>query len=176
MTDLIKKVEEWSRVRRLDTADPKAQTLKVIEEFTEMLMAFEEFKKQGKVDLSHEWDEVVDGVGDTYVTLIILCQQLKIDFKNTVKGCITRNTDNSMYPMNKLATGISKGQNKAIRNGIIGLTEITKYIALNINYDVLSCLSIAYDEIKDRKGMMIHGSFVKYDDLSPVNKAVLDNA
>lgn len=31
--------------------------------------------------------------------------------------------------------------------------------------DILECLNMAYDEIKDRKGKLINGSFVKESDL-----------
>lgn len=31
--------------------------------------------------------------------------------------------------------------------------------------DVTECLSIAYEEIKNRKGKMVNGTFVKEDDL-----------
>lgn len=34
MNELIEKVERWAEVRKLDTADPKGQALKVVEEFT----------------------------------------------------------------------------------------------------------------------------------------------
>ena len=39
---------------------------------------------------------------------------------------------------------------------------------------VTECLQSAYNEIKDRKGMMIDGTFVKYEDLTPEQQKELD--
>ena len=38
-------------------------------------------------------------------------------------------------------------------------------LAHQLDLDVTECLSIAYEEIKDRKGKMINGTFVKEEDL-----------
>ena len=38
-------------------------------------------------------------------------------------------------------------------------------LAYQLDLDVTECLSIAYDEIKNRKGKMINGTFVKEEDL-----------
>ena len=181
MKEMIKKVEEWSRVRRLDTADPKAQALKVIEEFTEMMMA----KKEYEVAKNLNWtkdapkelkDKVIDGVGDTYVTLIILCQQLRKSFEGVYKGCAAQlSTENGIKAINELATGISKGHiSTTVKQAVVNMVEIADGVSFGIGEYPKDCLEVAYNEIKDRKGMMIHGSFVKYDDLSPVDKAVLD--
>lgn len=52
---------------------------------------------------------------------------------------------------------------------------IADYMAHIVNKTPDDCLAVAYDEIQDRKGMMIDGIFVKYDDLSDENKVMLDN-
>lgn len=182
MKEMIKKVEEWARVRRLDTADPKAQALKVIEEFTEMMMAQKEYEVAKNLnwtaDVPKELkDKVIDGVGDTYVTLIILCQQLRKSFEGVSKDCAAQlSTKNGIKAINELSTGISKGHTGAVRRAIVNMVEIADGVSFGIGEYPKDCLAVAYDEIKGRKGMMIHGSFVKYDDLSPANKAVLDDA
>ena len=180
MKEMIKKVEEWSRLRRLDTADVKAQSLKVIEEFTEMMMAYEEYKVVKNLNWAKDVpkelkDKVIDGVGDTYVTLIILCQQLRKSFEGVSKDCAAQlSTKNGIKAINELATGISKGHMGTVKQAVVNMVEIADGVSFSIGEYPKDCLMVAYDEIKDRKGMMIHGSFVKYDDLSPVDKAVLD--
>ena len=175
MNELIEKVEEWARVRRLHTADPKAQALKVVEEFTEMIMAFNDFTatKKGAEDVKNE---VIDGVGDTYVTLIILCQQLDIDFVSTL-------TRRNLVPkgevaeiLNYLSTAVSKGKKHNVEYAVMDISEVANRIASYVGIEPIECLQVAYNEIKDRKGMMIDGTFIKYDDLSDENKATLDNA
>lgn len=48
----------------------------------------------------------------------------------------------------------------------IGDTLVTIIVlAHQLDLDVTECLSIAYEEIKNRKGKMINGTFVKEDDL-----------
>lgn len=48
----------------------------------------------------------------------------------------------------------------------IGDTLVTIIVlAHQLDLDVTECLSIAYEEIKNRKGKMVNGTFVKEDDL-----------
>ncbi len=65
MDELITKVEQWAKDKGLNQADPKAQFLKVAEEFGEIASA-----------MARNNDELVkDSVGDVIVTLIILAMQ-----------------------------------------------------------------------------------------------------
>lgn len=66
--ELIEQVQEWSRNKGLDKAAPEKQFLKVIEEVGEVAAAM----------ARNDREELVDGLGDTFVTLIILCQQLEV--------------------------------------------------------------------------------------------------
>ena len=47
----------------------------------------------------------------------------------------------------------------------IGDTLVTIVLAHQLDLDVTECLSIAYEEIKNRKGKMVNGTFVKEEDL-----------
>lgn len=48
----------------------------------------------------------------------------------------------------------------------IGDTLVTIIVlAHQLDLDVTECLSIAYEEIKNRKGKMVNGTFVKKEDL-----------
>lgn len=106
---ISEKVRQWAKVRKLDTANPKSQLLKGFEELSELSVGVNKQQEE----------KIVDSMGDIQVVLIILAQQLGIDYEQS--------------------------------------------------------LDYAYDQIKDRKGMMIDGTFVKYADLSDENKEVLDN-
>lgn len=94
--ELEVKILNWARERDiLKLATPQAQAKKTMEEVTELFIGV----------CNEDFDEIVDGIGDTLVTLIILAELCQID--------------------------------------------------------LLYCLNCAYDEIKDRNGKMINGTFVK---------------
>lgn len=99
MNELTKAIEQWSKDRGLDTSDPSKQLNKMIEEIGELAQGL---NKQNR-------EQIADGIGDVYVTLVILAQQLGLNLEE--------------------------------------------------------CINIAYNEIKDRKGKMVNGTFVKEGDL-----------
>lgn len=92
MTELIKK---WVNDRNLHTQNPKIQMCKMMEELGELAKAI----NKGDVDGQ------IDGIGDVFVVLVCLSEQLGLDID--------------------------------------------------------SCIKAAYNEIKDRKGKLIDGTFVK---------------
>lgn len=99
MNNLIQQVEQWSMDKNLHKANPDRQALKFYEEAGEVAAALSRDDKEA----------LMDGIGDTVVTLIILAQQHGMTLER--------------------------------------------------------CLQYAYDEIKDRKGKTINGTFVKDSDL-----------
>lgn len=99
MNDLVKQVERWSIDKNLHNANPERQALKVWEESGEIAAALSRDDKEA----------LIDGIGDTIVTLIILAQQHELTLEE--------------------------------------------------------CLQFAYDEIKDRTGKTINGTFIKSEDL-----------
>ena len=55
---------------------------------------------------------------------------------------------------------------KAALKDAIGDTLVTIIVlAHQLDLDVTECLSIAYEEIKNRKGKMVNGTFIKEEDL-----------
>ena len=100
IAELITKVNKWAIDKGLDKGNPKIEWMKVTEEVGEIRDVF--LKPHGFTD--PEWS-LKDAIGDSIVTLVVLCLQL--------------------------------------------------------GYDVEECLTIAYNDIKDRKGVMIDDNFVK---------------
>lgn len=100
IAELIDKVNEWAISHGLDKGNPKIEWMKVTEEVGEIRDVF--LKPHDFAD--PEWS-LKDAIGDSIVTLVVLCLQL--------------------------------------------------------GYDVEECLTIAYNDIKDRKGVMIDDNFVK---------------
>lgn len=100
LTDLIAKINKWAISHGLDKGDPKIEWMKVTEEVGEIRDVF--LKPN---DFDDPEMALKDAIGDSIVTLVVLCLQL--------------------------------------------------------GYDVKECLKIAYNNIKDRKGVMIDDNFVK---------------
>lgn len=165
MNELIEKVEQWATDRNLHTASPQGQALKVIEEFTEMAIAYESYDRK---------NDVIDGIGDTYVTLIILCKQTGLNFKELIEITSHQYSTNDFYltdttfiypALNDLSTGVSKGIKEKIEKSIIDIVAVSNVIADIMDESPTDCLKVAYNEIKGRKGRMIDGVFVKESDL-----------
>lgn len=64
----------------------------------------------------------------------------------------------------ELATSIAKG--KDCRDDIGDMMVVLINIAERNGYTIEECLEQAYNDIKDRKGRMINGTFVKESDLT----------
>ncbi len=65
----------------------------------------------------------------------------------------------------ELAEGISKGRVERVIDGIGDMVVVLTILAEMHGVGIEACIAYAYDEIKDRKGRMIDGVFVKEADL-----------
>lgn len=65
----------------------------------------------------------------------------------------------------ELARGICKGDDALIKDSIGDMFVVLTIIAAQLSVDVEGCAILAYNEIRDRKGEMRDGVFVKEKDL-----------
>lgn len=65
----------------------------------------------------------------------------------------------------ELATGIAKKRNDLVMDGIGDAVVVLTILAAQHGVNIEACIEMAWDEIKDRKGRMIDGVFVKEADL-----------
>lgn len=70
-----------------------------------------------------------------------------------------------MEEIGELASGIAKKNNDVVKDSIGDAIVVLIIIAAQHNLNTDDCIQAAYDEIKDRKGKMIDGVFVKEADL-----------
>jgi|SRR5579872_1712967 len=169
-------IRQWGHDRNLILgATPQAQFVKLIEEFGEITLGMEE----------QNYAEQKDGIGDTAVVLTILAAQMGL----TVEECFEYASglgqelkffddepDYATYiramvtSFSKLATGIAKKNMPLAKEGIghgLGLVAALADVLLdNESFD--DALLASYNVIKDRKGKMIDGIFVKEADLHMV--------
>lgn len=77
---------------------------------------------------------------------------------------------------NELKQGLYTSNEDLVKDSIGDIAVVLSMLALQEGTTLEECLSIAYEEIKDRKGLMIKGVFVKYTNLDQEQKDALDKS
>lgn len=159
-TTLEEKVEQWFIDRSLHEANPVKQLEKLMEETGEL---FEGIAKD-KNEL------IYDALGDMQVVLIGLEQQIKngaqIDASPQEMDLLLMISSLGDIA-EKLYKHIFCKETKIpiVRQQLMLLHSAIHTIAIHNQTTADDCLAIAYDEIKDRKGKLVNGVFVKEADL-----------
>lgn len=65
----------------------------------------------------------------------------------------------------ELCAGLNKGDSTKVIDSIGDMYVVLTILAMQQDTDIRECIDVAYKEIKDRKGKMINGIFVKEEDL-----------
>ena len=65
----------------------------------------------------------------------------------------------TVYEMGELADAVNKGENVKDHVGDVLVTLILLCYFKSVTLD--ECLDVAYEEIKNRKGKMVNGTFIK---------------
>ena len=157
----IDKVEQWFIDRDLENGGRlDKQSLKLSEEFGELCAGY--LKKNEKL--------TKDSIGDCAVVVVGLALLIKVDVQEIFKS--SENDRDVMTCFGFLNKNISEFQlyqdyfAKEVRKSSLIRTVIwLKSISNALGYDFDECFELAYQEIKDRKGRWIDGSFVKEEDL-----------
>lgn len=68
----------------------------------------------------------------------------------------------------ELCQGLAKGNEALTVDSIGDMYVVLTILARQLGTSVEECAAVAYDEIKDRRGKMINGVFVKESDLAKV--------
>lgn len=66
----------------------------------------------------------------------------------------------------ELATGLAKKRDDLVMDGIGDAVVVLTILAAQRGVNIEACIDMAWDEIKDRKGRMVDGVFVKEDDFT----------
>lgn len=159
LTLLIKNIENWAEARNLiDGSTPKKQFIKLMEEFGELCSGV----SKNKIDV------VKDSIGDCFVVTVILKCQFKTNLFISPRS-LNKNLDVSLIlaRIARDAALIPKDNlSEHVKFEIIsGIIRNLMNISILLDVDFESCVQAAWDEIKDRKGRMIDGVFVKEGDL-----------
>jgi len=156
-------IRQWAEDRNLiEGSNPKSQFLKTLSEFGELADGVNK----------NRIAEIKDGVGDVKVTLVIIAKQLGFNLEDqplypiVLPEVVTKNT------LMLLATAALGGFAESLladAPDVDILTDIDRHfldaIAVQFGLTPEECIDHAWDEIKDRKGVMRNGVFIKEGDV-----------
>ena len=157
---LITNVQQWSIDRGLDKADSKKQMLKLYEEFGELASGLAKGNKE----------VVKDSIGDVVVVLIILAQQQGLEKISDFNIICNHLQPSDLMPQASETIGLISLRVRRTKDEIEEpIVRLISYLRTIVKYENLKfedCLSQAWNEIKDRKGKLIDGVWVKEEDLA----------
>lgn len=166
INELNAHIIEWAKERELDTKGTvEAQSIKTVEELSELIKAI----------CKDNREDIIDSIGDVYVTLVIgnmLDKFIMMDFleemnllfnDKAIKEC--KKLDKK-YKLKKLGEFIPVVLDYHYSPVVVrDLTYELVKTAYSYGLDFTECVESAYNTIKDRKGKLIDGCFYKTEDL-----------
>lgn len=163
MTDYFRLFRQWAEDRNFkDGATIEGQQLKLVEEVGEIAAAI----ARGNID------GIKDGIGDAAVVLTVLCFLRGYVIEDVLAACYPQKIDIAAALLEDTAF-FDDVSDANILSKVIRSSEVAHYsctamvglvaIAESHELDFVDCLAAAWDAIKDRKGRMIGGVFVKED-------------
>ena len=154
MDELNKKILQWAKDRELDKKGTvEAQAIKTVEELSELIKAV----------CKDDREEIIDAIGDVHVTLVI-GNMLDTDTEMLSLSCI--GSDEDEYTKEQLLEQLLECSRhvlffKYIRE-LIALTIKTLYnVCKYYQFDYADCVESAYNVIKNRKGKVVDGQYIK---------------
>lgn len=161
MVELNKKIIQWAKERQIDIKGTcKGQALKTIEEIAELMIGI----ARNDIDL------IEDALGDVYVTLVIGCmlQGIRIDkvidFNENYDLKVIDEKESIWLLSENLMEFTSSSYDDSYVNSCVWIYIYLNRIAIYYNLGLKNCVEKAYQEISNRKGKMINGTFVKEGD------------
>lgn len=68
--------------------------------------------------------------------------------------------------LGELAQGIAKNNQEQITDSLGDVFVVLTILSMQLGRDLKTCVEIAYEEIKNRKGKTVNGIFVKESDIN----------
>lgn len=160
MNELIAKIEQWAEDRNIiKGSKPIDQAMKLFSEFGEL------------ADNVGKGRDCRDDVGDIFIVLTIMAKQCKYTITDVVANvidepyCFEKNNKVSVIELGMTITSMLHENNSdPLMFNIEGaLCELNNICMVN-GYTLQECVKIAYNDIKDRKGLLHEGVFIKESD------------
>jgi hypothetical protein len=162
--ELVTLTKKWFVDRDLENGGRlDKQALKLSEEFGELCAGY--LKQNEKL--------TKDSIGDCAVVVVGLALLIDADVHSIFEESDNIRRKDVMECFKLLNANISEFQlsqdlasKEMCRHNLVRAVAYLKSISKALDYDFTDCFEIAYNEIKDRKGKWIDGSFVKEEDLN----------
>lgn len=160
---ILNNVKKWFIDRDLENGGRlDKQSLKLSEEFGELCAGF--LKKNEAL--------TKDSIGDCAVVVVGLALLIRRDVQSIFEEANNIRRKKVMDCFKLLNANISEFQlsqdlasKEMCRHNLVRAVAYLKSISKALDYDFTECFEVAYNEIKDRKGKWIDGTFVKEEDL-----------
>lgn len=161
--ELVTLTKKWFIDRDLEHGGRlDKQSLKLSEEFGELCAGY--LKQNKKL--------TKDSIGDCAVVIVGLAMLIKADVGDIFEESNNIRRKDAMDCFKLLNANISEFQlsqdlasKEMCRHNLVRAVAYLKSISKTLGYGFADCFEVAYNEIKDRKGKWIDGSFVKEEDL-----------
>lgn len=161
--ELVTLTKKWFVDRDLEHGGRlDKQSLKLSEEFGELCAGY--LKQNEKL--------TKDSIGDCAVVIVGLALLIKEDAHSIFEladGIIRKEVMESFKLLNANISEFQLSQDLAskemCKHNLVHAVAYLKSISKSLDYDFVDCFELAYNEIKDRKGKWIDGTFVKEEDL-----------
>jgi hypothetical protein len=176
LTNALSNILDWAKARNLiNGSDSKSQSLKLFSEFGESGLAIAQGAHVCASDgddaaLEKAHSDLIDGIGDTVVVLTIIAEQEGYLLADLIQeyAPLPRIHGYEFYQasstIGKLADSVLKRDNKSVGPYLAYTFHHLADMADYFQYDITNCVEVAYDEIKDCKGVMYNGAFIKSTD------------
>ena len=164
MNELIAKIEQWAEDRNIiKGTKPINQAMKLFSEFGEL------------ADNVGKCRDCRDDIGDLFVVLTIIFAQLG---ESIADVCIQEYTTRSskkavLHIAESLPNFTNCASNGYTDDSIVDILGYLQFIASEHGHTLEECVQIAYNDIKDRKGIVYNGLFIKESD--PAYQDALNN-
>lgn len=161
--ELVTLTKKWFTDRDLEHGGRlDKQSLKLSEEFGELCAGY--LKQNEKL--------TKDSIGDCAVVIVGLALLIDVDVHGIFKSADGVRPKEAMESFKLLNANISEFQlsqdlasKEMCRHNLVRAVAYLKSISKALDYDFTECFEIAYNEIKDREGRWVEGSFVKEENL-----------
>ena len=161
MNELIAKIEQWANDRNIiKGSKPIDQAMKLFSEFGEL------------ADNVGKGRDCRDDIGDFAVVMTIIMAQCGLSFHAYTSDLILQSNYDLKYNVSQLAENMTEFVSDIASNDLISddsdafiwCIEWLNVIALQVGSTLEECIQIAYHDIKNRKGLMHGGLFIKESD------------
>ena len=152
MPELINKIEQWAEDRNLiKGSTPIDQAMKLFSEFGEL------------ADNIGKGRDCRDDIGDVFVVLTIMAKQLNLDMDEAFNysGIGAGSLKHAVCGLGATLHDFTEKQDQ---ESLRCCLEFLDCVSSEARVSLSGCIQIAYNDIKDRKGIMHNGVFIKESD------------